>query len=59
MLQEDVDLHWKNKENQADVVFCMEHLPVRRLSTGVYPGLYVLKDKVIYELFTHWLAVML
>ncbi|KAL8538767.1 hypothetical protein ACS0TY_000685 [Phlomoides rotata] len=25
---EDVDLHWKNKENQADVVFCMLHLPL-------------------------------
>lgn len=25
---EDVDLHWKNKENQADVVFCMQHLPL-------------------------------
>ncbi|GER28932.1 mRNA cap guanine-N7 methyltransferase [Striga asiatica] len=25
---EDVDLHWKNKENQADIVFCMQHLPL-------------------------------
>ncbi|KAG8380592.1 hypothetical protein BUALT_Bualt06G0031500 [Buddleja alternifolia] len=25
---DDVDLHWKNKENQADIVFCMQHLPL-------------------------------
>ncbi|KAL3838230.1 hypothetical protein ACJIZ3_022821 [Penstemon smallii] len=25
---EDIDLYWKNKENQADVVFCMYHLPL-------------------------------
>ncbi|KAL3626681.1 hypothetical protein CASFOL_029453 [Castilleja foliolosa] len=25
---EDVALHWKNKENQADIVFCMQHLPL-------------------------------
>ncbi|KAL0322205.1 UNVERIFIED_CONTAM: cap guanine-N7 methyltransferase 2 [Sesamum calycinum] len=53
-LQEDVDLHWKNKENQADIVFCMQHLPlcveteekVRRLlhnvSSLLKPGGYFL-----------------
>ncbi|KAL0298970.1 UNVERIFIED_CONTAM: cap guanine-N7 methyltransferase 2 [Sesamum radiatum] len=51
---EDVDLHWKNKENQADIVFCMQHLPlcveteekVRRLlhnvSSLLKPGGYFL-----------------
>ncbi|XP_075483502.1 mRNA cap guanine-N(7) methyltransferase 2-like isoform X3 [Primulina tabacum] len=23
----DVELHWKDKEKQADIVFCMQHLP--------------------------------
>ncbi|KAL8517461.1 hypothetical protein ACS0TY_015633 [Phlomoides rotata] len=35
LLQEDVDLHWKNKENQADVVFCMLHLSIGDLPIGV------------------------
>ncbi|KAL7108051.1 hypothetical protein ACP275_06G091000 [Erythranthe tilingii] len=51
---EDIDLHWKNKENQADIVFCMQHLPlcveteekVKRLlsniSTLLKPGGYFL-----------------
>ncbi|KAK4385608.1 cap guanine-N7 methyltransferase 2 [Sesamum angolense] len=51
---EDVELHWKNKENQADIVFCMQHLPlcveteekVRRLlhnvSSLLKPGGYFL-----------------
>lgn len=47
VLQEDVDLHWKNKENQADIVFCIQHLPVGDLSFGVSPGLYVLKETTL------------
>ncbi|XP_011077238.2 mRNA cap guanine-N7 methyltransferase 2 [Sesamum indicum] len=51
---EEVDLYWKNKENQADIVFCMQHLPlcveteekVRRLlhnvSSLLKPGGYFL-----------------
>ncbi|XP_042034578.1 mRNA cap guanine-N7 methyltransferase 2-like isoform X2 [Salvia splendens] len=51
---EDVCLHWKDKENKADIVFCMEHLPlcveneekVRRLlhnvSSLLKPGGYFL-----------------
>ena len=27
-------LHWKDKENKADIVFCMEQLPVGDLSVG-------------------------
>ncbi|KZV55301.1 Dihydrolipoamide acetyltransferase component of pyruvate dehydrogenase isoform 1 [Dorcoceras hygrometricum] len=50
----DVELHWKDKEKQADIVFCMQHLPlcfeteekVRRLlrnvSSLLRPGGYFL-----------------
>lgn len=44
LLQEDVELHWKDKENKADIVFCMEHLPVGSISIGVSLGIFLLNE---------------